>query len=160
MPTKGKPIPSGYHTATPYLVVRGCAKAIEFYKQAFGARDQVCMTGPDGKIMHAEIQIGDSIVMMGEEHPNANAWSPEKFGGTPVGVMLYVENADAVFAQAVKAGATALMPPTDMFWGDRYGKLQDPFGHQWAIATHQWDLTPGEMQAAATKAMAQPCPPS
>ncbi len=160
MPTKGKPIPSGYHTATPYLVVRGCAKAIEFYQQAFGARELHRMAGPAGNIMHAEIQIGDSILMLADEFPQMDAWSPEKYGGSPTSLLLYVENADACFAQAVKAGATALMPPADMFWGDRYGKLKDPFGHQWAIATHQWDLTPEEMQAAATKAMAQPCPPS
>jgi len=157
MPTKGKPIPQGYHTVTPYLVIRDCAKAIEFYKQAFGAQEHVCMRTPEGKIMHAEIRIGDSTVMMGEEHPKMDYWSPQKYGGTSVGIMLYVENADAVFAQAVKAGATPLMPPADMFWGDRYGKLNDPFGHQWSIATHQWDLTPEEMEQAASKAMAS-CP--
>jgi uncharacterized glyoxalase superfamily protein PhnB len=154
MPTKGKPIPPHFHSVTPHLVIRDCARAIEFYKQAFGARELFRMPGPGGGLMHAEIQIGDSVLMLNDEFPQMACWSPQKLGGSSVTVHIYVENADEVFQRAVKAGATVTMPLADMFWGDRYGKLTDPFGHQWSIATHQWDMTPEEMQQAGAKAMA------
>jgi PhnB protein len=150
---KVKPVPDGYHTVTPYLCVRGAAKALDFYARAFGAQEKVRMPGPDGKVMHAEILIGDSMVMLGDENPQAK--SPEAFGGTPVSVMLYVPDVDAVFKKATAAGAKTVAPPTDMFWGDRYGRLIDPFGHSWGIATHVEDVTPEEMKKRMA-AMAQP----
>ena len=146
---KVSPIPEGYYTATPYLTIRGVDKAIEWYKKAFGAVERVSMPDPSGKISHAEIQIGNSIVMMGEEFPEMGARSPQTIGGTGSSILLYVENVDAAFKRAADAGATVLMPPADMFWGDRYGKLADPFGHQWSIATHIQDLTLEETQKGA-----------
>ena len=131
-----KAIPNGYHTVTPYLVARGADAAIDFYKRAFGAQEVVRMAGPNGKIMHAELKIGDSMIMLGDEclemggHP-----SPLSLGGTPLGLHLYVANVDAAFQQAVAAGAQVKMPPTDMFWGDRFAKLSDPFGHEWSITS-------------------------
>ena len=150
-----KPVPEGYHTVTPHLVIRGAAEAIEFYKKAFGAEELMRMPMPDGKIAHAEIKIGDSILMLSEEFPEYGAVSPQSLGGCPGGVFLYVENVDALFAQAVGAGAEVKMPVADQFWGDRYGKLVDPFGHLWAIGTHVEDLTPEEIGRRAAAAMGQ-----
>ena len=140
-----KPIPEGFHTLTPHLVVVDAAAAIEFYKRAFGGKERMRMPGPGGKLMHAEIQIGDSIFMLNDEFPEMGARSPISLGGSPVTLMLYVPNVDQSFAQAVSAGATAVMPVADQFWGDRYGMVKDPFGHQWAIATHKEDLTPAQI---------------
>jgi PhnB protein len=156
MPTKGQPVPQGYHTVTPHLTIRDASKAIEFYKQAFGARELHRMPGPDGKsIMHAALQIGDSILMLNDECPEAGGASPQRLNGTPVTLHLYVDKVDQLFERAVKAGAKVMMPLSDMFWGDRYGKLQDPFGHQWSLATHQYEFTPEEMQKGAAQAFAQ-----
>jgi PhnB protein len=150
-----KPIPDGYHTLTPYLTVRDAARAIEFYKQAFGAVERGVMKGPDGKVMHAELKIGDSIIMMADEYPEMGVVSPQTVGGSSTGLHIYVENVDASFDRAVKAGAHVEMPVANMFWGDRYGKLKDPFGHKWSIATHTADLSMEEMDKAMTEAMAQ-----
>jgi len=139
------PIPDGYHTVTPHLAVRDAAKAIEFYARAFGAEERFRMPGPGGVVMHAELNIGDSIVMLGEEAPEMGASSPQTIGGSPVNLLIYVKDVDASFARANKAGCSVQMPPTDMFWGDRYGKLVDPFGHHWALATHKEDVSPEEM---------------
>ena len=136
-----KPIPDGFHTATPYLIVKDAAAAIDFYKKAFGAEEIMRMPGPGGRIMHAEIKIGDSPIMLGEECPEFGAKSPETLGGTPIGLCLYVEDVDARFKQAVGAGAKATRPVMDQFYGDRSGNVTDPFGHQWTIATHKEDLT-------------------
>jgi PhnB protein len=143
---KTKYIPDGYHTATPYLIVTGAARALEFYKKAFGAAEVVRMDGPDGKVMHAEIKIGDSHIMLADEFPEMDARSPQTIGGTPVSLMLYLEDADAVTARAVSAGAKLLRPVEDQFYGDRCGTIADPFGHKWTIATHKEDLSPEEMQ--------------
>jgi uncharacterized glyoxalase superfamily protein PhnB len=140
-----KPIPDGYHTVTPHLAVRDAAKALDFYAKAFGAEELYRMPGPGGVVMHAEVRIGDSIVMLGEEDPQRGASSPQTIGGSPVSLLVYVKDVDASFARAGAAGCTTQMPPTDMFWGDRYGKLQDPFGHHWALATHKEDVAPEEM---------------
>lgn len=140
-----KPVPEGFHTVTPHLVVRDAAKAIDFYVKAFGAEERYRMPGPGGVVMHAELSLGDSIIMLGEEAPQMGAISPQTIGGSPVTLMIYVKDVDASFARADQAGCTVQMPPTDMFWGDRYGKLADPFGHQWAIATHKEDVAPDEM---------------
>jgi uncharacterized glyoxalase superfamily protein PhnB len=140
-----KPIPDGYHTVTPHLAVRDAAKAIEFYAKAFGAEELFRMPGPGGVVMHAEVRIGDSIVMLGEEAPQMGASSPQTIGGSPVSLLIYVKDVDASFARAGKAGCTVEMPPEDMFWGDRYGKLVDPFGHKWALATHKEDVSPEDM---------------
>ena len=126
-----KPVPDGYHTVTPHLVVRDAAKAIEFYKKAFGAKETFRMPGPDGKLMHAEIQIGDSMVMLADEFPEYGTKSPQALGGSPVNILLYVENADKVFQQAVAAGATVTMPLADQFWGAKFGMLTDRFGKSW-----------------------------
>jgi len=138
-------IPKGYHSVTPYLTVNDAARALEFYKRAFGAQEVMRMDGPDGKIGHAEIKIGDSMIMLADEMPGMGARSPQSLGGTTAGVMLYVENADTVFNQALSAGAQVDMPLADMFWGDRYGRLKDPFGHSWSVATHIEDVAPAEM---------------
>jgi PhnB protein len=145
MPSQVKPIPAGYHTATPYLTLHDAARAIDFYKRAFGAQEVMRMNGPDGKIGHAEIRIGDSVIMLGDEMPGMGARSPQSLGGTTGGIMLYVEDVDRVFSQAVAAGAQAEAPVADMFWGDRYGRLKDPFGHSWSVATHKEDVAPAEM---------------
>lgn len=142
-----KPIPDGMRTVTPHLVCEGAADAIEFYKKAFDAVDNGRMPTPDGKIMHAQIRIGDSAVMLVDAFPEMGALGPKGLKGSPVTIHLYVEDADKVFNQAVAAGATIRMPLSDMFWGDRYGMLEDPFGHRWSIATHKEDLTPEQMQA-------------
>jgi uncharacterized glyoxalase superfamily protein PhnB len=148
-----KPIPAGYHTLTPYLRCRGAAQAIEFYKKAFGAKEKARMMTPDGsKVMHAELLIGDSPLMLGDEWPEMKCLSPLSIGGTGLGVHLYVEDVDAVYARAVEAGATGMMPPANMFWGDRYAKLTDPFGHEWSIGTHVEDVSIEEMKARSAKA--------
>ena len=139
-------IPTGYHTATPYLIVNGAARAIDFYRQVFGATEEVRMDEPGGKVGHAEIRIGDSVIMLADEHPEINARSPQSIGGTPVSLLLYVPDCDAVVAKAVSLGAKVLKPLQDQFYGDRSGTLADPFGHQWTIATHTEDVSPEEMQ--------------
>lgn len=149
MAQKVKPIPEGYHTLTPYLVIKGADRAIDFYIKAFGATELFRMPGPDGAVMHAEITIGDSHIMLAEENPEMGAQAPTTLNGTPVGLFLYVENADGVFKKAVDAGASVKMPLTDMFWGDRWGVVVDPFGHQWQIATHMEDLSPEEIAKRA-----------
>jgi PhnB protein len=150
-----KPIPEGYHTVTPYLAVNDGAKAIEFYKKAFGAQEKSRMGGPQGKIGHAELKIGDSLIMLSDEMPGSGARSPQSLGGTAVNIFLYVNDVDSAYKQAVSAGARADMPPQDMFWGDRYGKLTDPFGHSWSIATHKEDVAPAEMERRGKEAMSQ-----
>ena len=151
-----KKIPDGFHSLTPHLTVAGASDAIEFYKKAFGATELARMPGPDGKrIMHAMLRIGDTPLMLNDEFPEMGGHGPSKFGGTAVTIHLYVEDCDAVYNRAVAAGAKGIMPPQDMFWGDRYGRLTDPFGHNWSIATHQKDMTPAEMQEAGRKAMAE-----
>ncbi len=156
MATKAaKPIPDGYHSVTPYLIVQDGARALEFYQRAFGAKEVHRMDGPNGKIMHAEFKIGDSMVMLSDEMPQAGTKSPQSLGGTTVGIFVYVTDVDSVFNQAVGAGAKAEMPPADMFWGDRYGKVSDPFGHQWSLATHKEDIAPQEMQKRAAEAMSK-----
>ena len=146
--TAVKPIPEGMRTVTPHLICAGAGEAIEFYKKAFGAVELSRMPGSDGKVMHASIRIGDSVIMLNDEMPQWGSFGPKSLKGTPVTIHLYVEDADTFFAQAVKAGATATMPLEDMFWGDRYGKVEDPFGHQWSIGTHRRDVSPEEMQKA------------
>jgi PhnB protein len=150
-----KAIPEGYHTLTPYMTVRDAAGAIEFYKQAFGAVERGVMKGPDGKIMHAELRIGDSIVMLADEFPQFASLSPQSIGGTGMGLHIYVENVDSAFDRAIGAGATIEMPVSDMFWGDRYGKLLDPFGHKWSIATHTRDMSMEEIEEAQEEFMKQ-----
>jgi PhnB protein len=150
-----KPIPDGYHSITPFLTVRDAARAIEFYKQAFGAEERGVMKGPDGKVMHAELKIGNSIIMLSDEFPEYGALSPQSIGGTGMGLHIYVEGVDAAFDRAVKAGAKVEMPVMDQFWGDRYGKLSDPFGHKWSIATHTKDLSMDEMKHGMDEAMAK-----
>ena len=154
-PAKVKPVPEGFHTITPHLNVRDATQALSFYKKAFGAVETVRMPGPGGKILHAEIQIGDSHLFLADEMPEWGSRSPLTIGGTATAICLYVDDADAVFNQAVAAGAKVLMPLADQFWGDRYGKLADPFGHEWAIATHLEDLAPEEMKKRQEAAMAQ-----
>lgn len=137
--------PKGYHTATPYLVVARGAEALDFYRRAFNATEIMRLDMPGGKIAHAEIQIGDSRIMLADEFPEWDALSPKTIGGTPVSLMLYVPDCDAMTAQAVKAGAKLTMPCADQFYGDRCGKIEDPFGHKWSIATHKEELTPEEI---------------
>ena len=149
-----KPIPEGYHTVTPFLAVDGAAQAIEFYKRAFGARERARMPAPDGKIAHAELEIGDSVIMLADPFPHSDHRPPKELGGTSAGVFLYVEDVDAVVQQALDAGATLTMPVDDMFWGDRFGAVTDPFGHAWQIATHKEDLTPEEVAERGREAMA------
>jgi uncharacterized glyoxalase superfamily protein PhnB len=143
-----KPIPEGMHSLTPHLVCAGAAEAIEFYKKAFNAVEMMRLPGPGGKLIHASVRIGDSILMLVDEFPEMGAKSPKSLQGSPVTIHLYVEDADAAVAQAVAAGAKVTMPLADAFWGDRYGQLEDPFGHSWSVATHLRDLSPEEIQAA------------
>lgn len=153
---KVSPIPKGYQTVTPGLAVRNAAQAIEFYKKAFGAKEKMRMNGPDGKtIMHAEIQIGNSHIMLGEEMPEMNHLSPQALNGSPVNLYVYVRDVDKVFNQAVKAGATVTMPVMDAFWGDRNGQVTDPFGHKWGIATRKRNVSAKEMKKAADEWFAQ-----
>ncbi|HSA97703.1 MAG TPA: VOC family protein [Candidatus Nitrosotenuis sp.] len=147
--SKVKPIPDGYSTVTPTLTVREAAKAIEFYKRAFDAQEIFRFPSPDGKtIMHAEIKIGNSIVMLNDEFPQMDCRSPQSIGGTGSSIFLYVNDADATFNKAVSAGAKPLMPLMDAFWGDRFGSIQDPYGHVWSIATHKKDMTHEEIKKA------------
>jgi PhnB protein len=149
-----KPIPEGYHTLTPFMTVRDAERAIDFYKRAFGAEERGVMKGPDGKVMHAELKIGDSIIMLADEFPDFGVVSPEsQGGGTSMGLHIYIEDVDAAFDRAVKAGAKVEMPVMEQFWGDRYGKLKDPFGHRWSIATHTRDLSREEMKRGMDEAM-------
>ncbi len=155
-----EPIPKGYHSITPGLAVRNASQAIEFYKNAFGAKERTRMAGPDGStVMHAELQIGDSRIMVGEEMPQMGNPSPQSLNGTPVGMYVYVRDADKAFNRAVKVGATATMPMMDQFWGDRAGQETDPFGHKWWFATHTRNLSLKEMKKAAEEFFAtQPAP--
>ena len=148
---KVRPIPEDMHTLTPHLVCANALQAIDYYKRAFGAVEGGTMLTPDGKLMHGMIRIGDSALMLMEENKEWGALGPKTLGGSPVTIHLYVKDVDAVFAKAVAEGGTAKMPPADMFWGDRYGVLTDPFGHSWSVATHIKDLTPEEVQAGAAK---------
>jgi uncharacterized glyoxalase superfamily protein PhnB len=149
-----KAIPQGMHTITPHLVCGGAAEAIEFYKKAFNAVEMSRLAGSDGKLMHAQIRIGDSYLMLVDESPAWASFGPKALKGTPVTLHLYVEDVDTGFARAVAAGAKVRMPLDDMFWGDRYGVLEDPFGHLWSMATHLRDLSPEEIQREGRKAMA------
>jgi len=149
--TNVKPIPQGMHAVTPHLVCAGAADAIEFYKKAFDAVDLGRLPGPQGKLMHAAIRIGDSTVMLADEFPDWGSMSPKSLKGSPVTIHLYVRDVDAFVARAVAAGARITMPLEDMFWGDRYCKLEDPFGHRWSVATHIRDVSPEEMQQAMRK---------
>ncbi len=151
MPTTVKPIPDGYHSVTPYLIVKGGARAIEFYKAAFGATELMRMMQPDGRVGHAEVRIGDSPVMLADEFPEMGQRSPQTIGGTPVSLMIYVPDVDAVVARAVAAGAQLTRPVADQFYGDRTGGVTDPFGHAWFIATHKEDLSPEELERRAAQ---------
>ena len=156
MATKVKAIPDGYHSVTPYLTLKNSGEAIDFYKRAFGAEEVVRMPGPDGKsTMHAEIRIGNSMLMLADEWPQSDCKSPKSLGATTVNLFLYVQDVDAAFNKAVAAGATAGMPPTDMFWGDRFAKLTDPYGHSWSMATHKLDMTPEEIATGQKEFMAK-----
>jgi len=148
--TQVKSIPSGFHTLTPYLAVRGADRAIEFYKKAFGAEELTRMPGPDGKtIGHAELKVGDSVFFLSDEYPGMGCQSPETLKGNTQALHIYVQDVDAAFDRAVAAGATVKMPVADMFWGDRFGKLADPFGHEWSLGTHKEDLSPEEVDRRA-----------
>jgi PhnB protein len=146
-----KPVPDWMHTVTPHLICDGAADAIEFYKKAFNAVEMMRLPGPQGKLIHASIRIGDSVVMLADEFPEWGSFGPNSLKGSPVTIHLQVEDVDALFEQAVSAGAEVKMPVQDMFWGDRYGYLEDPFGHHWAIATHVRDVSPEELQEAVLK---------
>ena len=150
-----KPIPDGYHTVTPYLIVHDATKALDFYKKALGAREVFRMATPNGRIGHAEILIGNSHIMLADEHPEMGAKSAKAYGGSPVGICLYVEDVDAAFDRAVSAGATVVRPVKDQFYGDRSGTLTDPFGLPWTIATHKEDVSSEEMHRRAEAAMKQ-----
>lgn len=150
-----KPIPDGYHSITPYLIVDGGQQALEYYQQAFGAEVEMLMPGPEGKVMHAEFRVGDSKVMLADEFPEHGALSPKSVGGTPVSLALYVEDVDSVFSKAVQAGGNELRPVQDQFYGDRMGTLEDPFGHKWTVGTHIEDVTPEEMAQRQQEFMQQ-----
>jgi len=150
-----KPIPDGYHTVTPYLIVQGAARAIEFYKRAFGATELMRFPGPGGKVGHAEIRIGDSPIMLADEHPEMGARGPLSYGGSPMSILLYVKDVDSMASQAVAAGAKVVKPVKDQFYGDRSGTFADPFGHMWTIATHKEDVSMEEMQRRLEAAMKQ-----
>lgn len=161
MPGTVKTVPEGFHTITPHLVVRDAKQAIEFYKAAFGAQVLGVHLAPGGKVMHATLQIGDSRLMLNDEFPEwGGSVGPQSPGNTGVTINLYLDNVDSVFQSAVSAGATVKMPPMDMFWGDRYGQVVDPFGHSWALATHIKDMTQEELVAASEAAMAQMSKPA
>jgi PhnB protein len=155
MPGQVKPIPQGYHSLTPYLVVNDAQRAIDFYKRAFGASEIWRMEAPGGKLSHVELKIGDSILMLSDEMPGGANRSPEALGGSTVSLFFYVEDVDKVFQHAKSAGAKEDAAPADMFWGDRYGRLTDPFGHTWGLATHKEDVAPEEMAKRAKEAMAK-----
>jgi PhnB protein len=148
-----KPIPEGYHTVSPYLAVDDAARAIDYYARAFGAKERVRMDGPGGTIGHAELEVGDSRIMLSDPFPQASTRPPKELGGTSASVFMYVEDVDAVVKQAVDAGATITMEVADQFWGDRFGTVTDPFGHVWSIATHVEDVPPEEMAERAKVAM-------
>jgi PhnB protein len=148
-----KPIPDGYPRVTPYLHVDGASKAIEFYRTVFGAKERMRMAGPDGRIGHAELEIGNSMIMVADEHPDMNVRGPKSIGGTPVTVLVYVEDVDRAFERALKAGAKELRPVENQFYGDRSGQFEDPFGHHWNVATHVEDVPPDEMAKRAAKMM-------
>lgn len=149
-----KPIPEGYNTVTPYIAVDDAAKAIEFYRRAFGAKERVKMEGPPGKISHAELEIGDSVIMLSDPFPQSPLKTPKEIGGTTASMLLYVEDVDEAVQQAVDAGAKITMEIENQFWGDRFGRVEDPFGHNWQIATHVEDVAPEEMAKRAEQAMA------
>ncbi len=155
MATKVAPVPPGHHTVTPYLTLDDCARAIDFYKKAFGAQEIMRMEGPAGKIGHAEIKIGDSVVMLSDEMPGSGGRAPKSLGGTTAGIFLYVNDVDSSYKRAVDAGAKADMSPADMFWGDRFGTVTDPFGHTWAMATHKEDVAPEELRTRMQQEMAK-----
>jgi PhnB protein len=155
MTASSKPIPDGFHTVTAALTVKDAAKAIDFYKKALGAQEIMRMPSPDGKITHAELKIGDSIIFLADEFPNMGSKSPQTLGGTTGSLYLYVQDVDSAVEQAISAGAKATMPVTDMFWGDRFGQFVDPFGHTWGISTHTQDLTAEEMEEGAKEFHAQ-----
>jgi len=155
-----KAIPDGYQTATPYLIIAGAAAAIDFYKRAFGATEMMRMVDPNGRIGHAEIRIGDSVIMLADEHPEMGYRSPRSLGGSSVSILLYLADVDAVFARAVAAGARAQRPVIDQFYGDRSGTLEDPFGHVWTVATHVEDVPAEEIQRRAEEAMRSPARPA
>jgi PhnB protein len=155
MTSNVKAIPEGYHSITPFLVVKNCADAIEFYKKAFDAEERYRMNMPDGKVGHAELKIGDSVLMLADEFPEMKSLSPKSIGGSPVSMYVYVQDVDAMFNNAVTAGGIVLDGVKDQFWGDRYGRLEDPYGHLWSIATHKKDLSPDEMKRAAEAAFAE-----
>lgn len=149
-----KPIPEGYPRVTPYLIVDGAAAAIEFYKSVLGASERMRMGGPEGKVGHAELEIGDSVIMLADEHPEIDARGPRSVGGTPVSLHVYVEDVDRVFERAIDAGAKALRPVEDKFYGDRSGGFEDPFGHRWDVASHVEDVAPEEMSKRMAEAEA------
>lgn len=146
-----RPIPEGYHTVTPYMTIKNAAKALDFYKRAFNAKELFRMDGPGGKIMHAEIQIGDSKIMLSDEMPDMNAKSPESYGGSPMSIMLYVDDVDSLFKQALNAGGKEVMALENQFYGDRSGTLKDPFGHIWTLATHVEDVPEEELKKRVEK---------
>jgi PhnB protein len=149
-----KPVPEGYNTLSAALAVEDAARAIDFYQRALGAKERMRMDAPGGKVAHAELEVGDSVVMLSDPMPQSTARPPTELGGTSVVLFLYVEDVDAVVQRAVDNGATVTMPVADMFWGDRFGQIGDPFGHQWQIATHVEDVPPDEMAERMKKAMA------
>lgn len=150
-----KPIPEGYPRVTPYLMVKGAADAIDYYTRVLGAQERMRLAAPDGSIGHAELALGDSVIMLADEFPDMGALSPETVGGTPVMIHVYVEDVDAVFAEAIAAGATVLQEVEDKFYGDRSGSFEDPFGHRWSVATNVEDVSPEEMEQRAAKAMSE-----
>lgn len=150
-----QPVPEGYHTLTAYLAVDDAAAAIDFYGRAFGAKERVRMAGPGDSVMHAELEIGDSLLMLSDPFPQASTKPPKELGGTSASIFMYVEDIDSMYKQAIDAGASSLMEPDDMFWGDRFGSVQDPFGHSWTIATHVEDVSPEEMEKRSEAFMAQ-----
>lgn len=154
---KVKPIPEGFRSVTPHLICAGAADAIEFYQRAFNAVEVMRFPGPQGKLIHAQIRIGDSAVMLVDEFPEMGGFGPKALRGSPVTVHLFVEDVDTVVARAIQAGAKVLMPLADMFWGDRYCQLEDPFGHHWSVATHMRDLTLEQMQQEMRQMPGQPC---
>lgn len=150
MADKVKTTPKGYRSITPYLIIQGAGRALEYYKKVFNAKEVLRMASPDGqKVMHAEIKIGNSMVMLADEHPEMGARSPQSFGGSPVHLLLYVRNVDRVFKRAVKAGGKVVEEPSDKFYGDRMGRITDPFGHEWTLGTHKEDVSPEEMDRRA-----------
>ena len=149
-----RPVPDGYHTVTPYLTVDDASRALDFYRRAFGAAEIMRMPGPGGKLAHAEMRFENSVVMLSDEMPGAGTCrSPRSLGGTTFQMFLYVPDVDAAFKRATEAGCKVTMPLADMFWGDRYGKLEDPFGNQWGLATHKEDVKPADMARRAAEAM-------